>query len=219
MTQVHKSRNSSHPYIDTVWQTECLEDGIYSATPDGSWDLIYIQKPDGKRMVFFTGQSTEPVKVPYLKGESSIVISFAGATYLTKKPDGFVALPITGQSFLYEGYDFPLPTRTNAEQITNLLIQRRFLKNDDIVEGVLSSKPLAASKRSVQNHFQHTTGITKKDFEQIRRAQEAVRLLQEGVKPVDVASSVGYSDQAHLTRSIKKIMGHLPSDIDDIHKI
>ena len=40
MSQVHKKRSSDNLYIDTIWQTQNLEDGVYLATPDGSWDLI-----------------------------------------------------------------------------------------------------------------------------------------------------------------------------------
>lgn len=54
---------------------------------------------------------------------------------------------------------------------------------------------------------------------QIRRAQEAVRRLQKGEKPVDAALSAGYSDQPHLAKSLKKIMGSHPSNVDDIHKL
>ena len=219
MSQQHQNRSSEHPYIDTVWQADSLEDGVYHATPDGSWDLIFSEKPDGKRLLFFSGQDTTPVSVPYEKGEKSLVISLTASTYLHPKPEGFVPLPIHGDTFQYEGYSFPLPTAENAEELIDLFVQRGILRNDEIVEGVLGDKQRAASKRSVQEHFRKATGITKKDFEQISRAQEAVRLLKQGVKPAEVATTAGYTDQAHMIRSLKKIMGRLPSDVSDIHKL
>src|SRR3954469_25591872 len=82
MTQKHTQRISSHPWIDTVWQTVCLEDGIYKATPDGSWDLILSVSPDGKPTVFLTGQAAEPADIPYVAGEHSVVISLAAHVYL-----------------------------------------------------------------------------------------------------------------------------------------
>jgi AraC-like DNA-binding protein len=43
--------------------------------------------------------------------------------------------------------------------------------------------------------------------------------LQKGKKPRDVAADTGFADQPHLARSLKKIMGVKPSDIEDIHKL
>ncbi len=219
MSQQYRSRSSSHPYIDTVWQADSLKDGVYHATPDGSWDLIFSEKPDGKRLLFFSGQDTTPVSVPYVKGEKSLVISLTASTYLHPKPEGFVPLSISGDTFQYGGFNFPTPTAKNAEDVIDLLVQHGVLRNDEIVQGVLSNKQRAASKRSIQEHFRKATGITKKDFEQISRAQEAVRLLKQGTKPAEAATLVGYTDQAHMIRSLKKIMGRLPSDVSDVHKL
>lgn len=219
MSQIHTQRSSEHPYIDTVWATECKADGVYTATPDGSWDLIYAETPDGTRMIFFAGQQSGPMEVPYKKGERSLVISFTGSTYLVNMPESFEFLPISGNRFTFEGHTFPLPTFDNAEEITDMLIASGLLKNDEVVARVLNNKPKGASPRTVQLHFRAATGLTMNYFEQIRRAQEAVRQLQAGKKPSDVASDVGYTDQAHMVRSLKKIMGRLPSNIGDIHKL
>ena len=68
-------------------------------------------------------------------------------------------------------------------------------------------------------HFKRTTGITQKNFQMIRRAQEAVRRLKQGEAPAGVAADLGYSDQPHMIKSIKAIMGHLPSDLELVHKL
>ncbi|GLQ81367.1 hypothetical protein GCM10007881_48880 [Mesorhizobium huakuii] len=71
----------------------------------------------------------------------------------------------------------------------------------------------------MQQHFKNTTGITQKDFQLIRRAQEAVRRLKAGDSAAAVAFDLGYTDQPHMIKSIKKIMGSLPSNLDAVHKI
>jgi AraC-like DNA-binding protein len=53
----------------------------------------------------------------------------------------------------------------------------------------------------------------------IRRAQEAVRRLKRGEPPAAVAADLGYSDQPHMIKSIKTIMGRLPSDLELVHKL
>jgi AraC-like DNA-binding protein len=73
--------------------------------------------------------------------------------------------------------------------------------------------PKAFSIRSMQRHFIETTGITLNYFHQIQRAREATRLLQTGSTPVEAALAVGYYDQAHMTKSLKKIIGKTPTEI------
>ena len=62
----------------------------------------------------------------------------------------------------------------------------------------------------MQRHFLRTTGLTYKTFTQIERAQKAMALLQMGRPAADVAFALGYSDQPHLIRSLKAIMGETP---------
>lgn len=215
---------SSHPWIDVVWQTVCLTDGIYRATPDGSWDLILSCAPDGTPMVFLTGQATEPVDVPYAAGEHSVVISFAAHVYIASETDvrtgaSIRFLEVKDDAFALEGVKLPLPSFSGAEALVDAMVAAGLLLSDDLVARAFSEKPKAASRRSVQQHFRKTTGITQKDFEQIRRAQEAVRQLKAGQKAAEVAAGLGYADQSHMIKSIKRIMGHLPSNLEPVHKI
>jgi hypothetical protein len=224
LTQIFNSRSSSIEAIDTVWTAQALTDGVYNATPDGSWDLIHIEKPDGTHLAFLTGQQSQPASVPYQAGEVSIVISFAAHFFLQSgpmPPDGAVIefLPIEGERFLLAHLDLPLPTYDNAELIASELLSAGVLRKDPVVTGGLGLMSFAASERSLQRHFRDATGLSQKDFEQIRRAQEAVRLLQAGGKPADVAIAAGYTDQAHMTKSIKRIMGRLPTKVRDINKL
>ena len=224
MTQKHTHRSSPHPWIDRVWQTVCLTDGVYKATPDGSWDLILSVSPDGQPTIFLSGQATEPVDVPYLAGEHSVVISFAAHVHLTTDKEvrtgaAIRLLPVEGEVFRLDGVELPLPTFGNAEQLTEMMVAANLLQSNDLVAKAFTEKPRAASRRSVQQHFKKTTGITQKDFQLIRRAQEAVRRLKLGDTSASVAADLGYTDQSHMIKSIKKIMGRLPSNLDLVHKI
>ncbi len=224
MVQKHTHRPSPHPWVDTVWQTVCLSEGVYKATPDGSWDLIRSVAPDGKSFVFLSGQATEPVEVPYLEGESSVVISFAAHVYLAGDREvrtgaAIRPLEVRSDQFLLDGIALPLPTFQNAESLVDEMIGAGLLLSDDIVAKAFTAKPRAASRRSVQLHFKNTTGITQKDFQLIRRAQDAVRRLKDGENAAAVAVDLGYADQPHMIKSIKKIMGALPSNLEAVHKI
>jgi AraC-like DNA-binding protein len=224
MTQRHTERASAHPWIDRVWQTVCLEDGVYKATPDGSWDLLLSVSPEKVSTVFLSGQATEPVEVPYVASEHSVVISFAAHVYLATEKEvrteaAMRFLPVDGDRFELDGTSLPLPTFESAEDLIDQMIEARLLKSDELVAKAFSEKAKAASKRSVQLHFKRTTGITQKDFQMIRRAQEAVRRLKAGEAPAAVAADLGFTDQPHMIKSIKTIMGHLPSNLDLVHKL
>ena len=224
MSQIHTRRESSHPLIDAVWTTQNLSDGVYSATPDGSWDLIVLIHQNGAKQMMITGQATKPMSVPYQKNTSSIVISFVRGAYIPqyagKLVDSFQILPnVDASHFTLCDKTFTFPTYATAEKLVEALIEAKLLVADPVIHKANDGTKWAASKRSYQRHFTEHTGISKKYFEQIERAKTAVSQLKNGKSPRDVAADTGYTDQPHLARSLKKIMGVKPSDVDDIHKL
>jgi len=225
MSQIHSRRKSDNPYIETVWRSTNLTDGVYHATPDGSWDLIVLIDSAGHKRMMLTGQATKTYDVPYQADTSSIVISFVGGAYMPHVPAAKIVdlveiLPnADADHFILNDHTFAFPTYETAEALVEQLVSTGTLAMNTIVEAALSGSPLATSDRTVQRHFTQTTGVTQKSIEQINRAQQAVKMIQTGVKPVDVAAEVGYTDQAHLSKSLKRIMGAPPSDVSHIHKL
>lgn len=225
MTQIHTKRTSDHPYIETIWQTRNTADGIYTATPDASWDLIMATDTDGSRFAFIAGQATKSRQLPYKANTRSLVISFVPGAYMSAYPgekllDTVEMLPNFDRGhFMLAGHTFAFPTFEDAEQLVEKLVALKILKTDNIVNNAVGNKKPALSERAVQRHFTRTTGLTQKYLAQIQRAQLAVRLLQQGKKPIEVAMEAGYTDQAHLSNSLKKIMNRKPSEVDDIHKV
>ncbi|MGF7229637.1 MAG: helix-turn-helix domain-containing protein [Candidatus Saccharibacteria bacterium] len=225
MSQMHHHRLSNNPYIDRVWATQNVTDGIYLATPDGSWDIIVLIQADGSRGVMLAGQATEPMNVPYQADTSSVVISFAAGTFLPAYPGKRMLnlaqmLPCPDANhFTLAGATFAIPTFETAEELAEAMVDQGLLKVDAVVAAILQGDTKALSDRVKQRHFLEVTGLTRKSLEQIRRAQEAVRQLQAGKRPVDVAMDAGFADQAHLSKSLRKIMHKKPSDVNEIHKL
>lgn len=225
MTQIHNSRPSNHPFIETVWDSKNVTDGTYVATPDGAWDLIVMIEKDGSRQVMLTGQATKPTTVPYRAGTGSVVISFIPGAYLShltgeEMIDLIEMLPNFDEThFNLAGHTFEIPSYDTVELLVEKMITAGILKHDNVVDTILEGDQKAISPRVAQRHFVKATGMTQSYLMQIRRAQEAVRLLQKGEKPIDVALNAGYSDQPHLAKSLKKIMGSSPSNVNDIHKL
>ena len=225
MTQRHQSRFSTSPLIDRVWHTENRADGIYIATPDCAWDLLALQLQDGTHMMMLAGQQTKYLEVPYREGTSAVVISFTASAYLAGLKgddlvDETILLPNNESGcFMLLDSAFEFPTFDTAEELVASMVRAGILKQDDIVASVLEGNPKAMSSRTMQRHFHEVTGISRKALQRIQRAQDAVRMLQAGTATAEVAAEVGYTDQAHLTKDLKKIMGSGASATDYIHKL
>lgn len=225
MAQIHQSRKSTHPAIETVWATQNTADGTYLATPDGSWDFIVNIAADGSKSMMIAGQATRPMEVPYTRGTASVVISMAAGTFLPDYPSDILLDSVKfldnadASHFLLCGRSFAFPTYDNAEVLISELIAQDIVQHNSVVGRSVSGSPKALSTRATQRHFSETTGMTKKYLSQIQRAQQAVRLLQAGKTPAEAAIEAGYTDQSHMARSLKRIMATKPSSVDDIHKL
>jgi len=58
--------------------------------------------------------------------------------------------------------------------------------------------------------FRQTVGLTPHGYQLQARIRKAHGLLRRGHPIADVSFAVGFSDQAHLTRAFKSIMGGTP---------
>ncbi|MFZ5446835.1 MAG: helix-turn-helix domain-containing protein [Myxococcota bacterium] len=69
------------------------------------------------------------------------------------------------------------------------------------------------SERALQRAAKHWLGTRPKTFLRITRAQAASRALSTGEAIVDVAHRLGFSDQAHLTRELRTLLGRTPATL------
>ena len=58
--------------------------------------------------------------------------------------------------------------------------------------------------------FRKRVGVPPYEFLNVVRVERSKSLLRKGMRPADVALSVGYADQAHLTRQFKRLVGVTP---------
>jgi hypothetical protein len=119
---------------------------------------------------------------------------------------------VNGAFWLYSAA-WELPTFETADDFINRLVREEILVFDPVVEGVLENRPLDMSLRTVQRRFLRATGLTRGTFDQIERAKQATNLLQKGGSIADAIFQAGYADQPHLTRSLKRFVGHTPGQI------
>ncbi|MEH7627927.1 AraC family transcriptional regulator [Bacillus subtilis] len=66
------------------------------------------------------------------------------------------------------------------------------------------------SKYHLLRSFTKQKGITPNSFMETIRINQAKKLLEQGVRPIDAAFQTGFSDQSHMTKFFKRQVGLTP---------
>ena len=218
MQKVSETRASDSPFVQSVTRVRYTDNSADIEPPDGHWAIVVIKHHDQTR-ILHTGTAAKPVNLHFEKDDEYIGISFKPSTFLSHLPAkqlvnvGMELPQANKRNFWLANSAWEIPTFDNAESLVDKLVEVGLLARDDIVDAILNERPKAFSTRSIQRHFIETTGITLKHFLQIQKASEAKNLLQTGNTPVEVALATGYYDQAHMTNSLKRLLGKTPTEI------
>jgi hypothetical protein len=218
MSVAREIRASDSPLVERVTRVRFDRAWRGVTTPDGCWDIV-VRRVDGRIELLQTGLITRPVELAYAAGDEYVSISFKPGVFMPQLPGkrmldrGLMRPTPSARTFRLAHETLEIPTFDNAEGLVDRLVRRDLIVRDEIVEGVVEGRPRAIHPRSVQRHFLESMGLTAKRLEQIRRACQAVELLAQGKRAIDVALELGYADQSHLTRALKAIMGRTPGEI------
>jgi AraC-like DNA-binding protein len=219
MSFVYEEREADSPVVRTVWRTRSESDGVYTASADGCWDLLVV-KQGRTASVLLAGPSSRATPIPYVAGSEYLGIRLRLGTFprhlsAGRMLDRTILLPKVGERGFWLGDSaWEIPTYDDVETLVARLVRSDLLLRDSVVSDTLAraSDP-ALSARTVQRHFLRTTGLTRQGIRQIERARRAVDLLQRGTPIPVVAHEAGYSDQPHLTRSLRRFIGKTPGQV------
>jgi hypothetical protein len=149
-----------------------------------------------------------------------VSIRFKVGTYLPQFPAERlnnslgVNLPQTSsRTFLLDGRKWEFPSFDNAESFVARLVNQGLLSRDQEVSGAFHGESTRLATRSPQRRFLKTTGMTHSELLKIERARFAVNSLRDGAPIADVVWQCGYYDHAHLTRSLRRLIGLSPTKI------
>jgi len=217
MSFLYEERASASLFVDVVWHTVDTSDGIYLASVDARWDMVFTLAGPRHR-VLLSGPSSHPTVVPYTGGSRNLGIRFAPGAYFTHVPvaamcDRTLTLVMPApNAFLLAEAEWPFPGTDDdrVDALVEAFADRGLLARDVVVEAALDGGVPGLSPRTVERHFTHAIGMNPRRVRQIDRAREAVARLQGGSPIAEVAHTLGYADQSHLTRDLKRLTGYTP---------
>lgn len=218
MLRVFDERPSDSPFVDAIWHGRTEDAGSRIASAGSCWVML-IEKQEGKPRLSIVGPMTKALPMPYTGDTEFLAIKFKPGTFMPHLPasqliDAIIAMPeATSKSFWFNGSAWQFPDYENADTFVARLVREGLVLRDGVVDAVLQDQPLDLSPRSVQRRFVHVTGLTHSSIRQIARARRAMTLLQRGVPIIDTVYEVGYTDQPHMTKSLKHFIGQTPAQI------
>jgi Helix-turn-helix domain len=217
---------SSSAYVGRAWRTSSdpePEDAFMSGAV-AQWEIV-VTRQAGSTSVTVRGPESRATAAPIPPDAEFFGISFTLGTFMPaldprRLVDRSLTLPMaSATAFWLHGSTWDLPGPANADVFVDRLVRDGLLVHDPVVLAALGDRPdaeravQALSTRSVERRVARATGLTRGTIRQIRRADRAVEMLSRGLPAPEVARRAGYTDQPHLTRSLRRFIGQTPSEI------
>jgi AraC-like DNA-binding protein len=210
---------SDSPHIERIWRCNSARGGEFLSVAANHFEMV-VSRYEGKSFVTIRGPETQATTCDCPAEGEWFGIRFKLGTFMPELSPGRlmdrndVTLPdASHHAFWWKGSAWEYPTFANADTFVNRLVRKGILVRDPLVDAAVRGEMNGNSLRSSQRHFQRATGLTHCAARQIERARYATILLKQGVSILDTVHRTGYSDQAHLTRSLKHRIGQTPTEI------
>ncbi len=216
---IFDDRPSDSPLVERVWRCHSDRAGAFLSIAASHFEMA-VTRHRGKTFLTLRGPETKATTADCPAEGEWLGIRFRLGTFMPQLTPGNlrdrrdVTLPAaTSHSFWLNGSAWEYPAFDNAETFVTRLAQKGVITRDSAVDAALRGRPGALSIRSAQRHFLQATGITHCTVRRIERARHATNLLKQGVSILDTVHEAGYFDQAHLTRSLRYLIGQTPAEI------
>lgn len=215
---VYEARTSDSPYVETVTHGFTAGEGSTIRPAEYHWHMVFV-KINGRVLPIVTGPLTTSGIVPFTEGVQILWIKLKLGTFMPHLPtanfmDTETTLPgASANSFWLKSSAWQFPDYENADTFVDRLVRDNVLAHDPIVNAVLQDQLPDMPSRTVRHRFLRATGLPQGHIRQMKRAQQAATLLQQGLSILDTVDEAGYFDQPHLTRSLKQFIGYTPAQI------
>jgi hypothetical protein len=219
MLLAFEERASDSPFIERVWRSSSARSGAFLSIASPHSEMV-VTRCRGRVFLTLRGPETKATVAQCPADGEWLGIRFTLGTFVPHLMPGNlidrrdVTLPgATAHSFWLQGSAWDYPTFSNAETFVTRLARQGLIVRHAIVDRMLDRDPHTLSLRTAQRRFLQATGLTHRAVRQIERARYATNLLKQGVSILDTVHEAGFFDQAHLTRSVKYLVGQTPGAI------
>jgi len=219
MDLISYDRPSDSPFVERIWRSQSERTEPFISIAENHWGMV-ITKHNGRLTLTVRGPETRPTPAESLADTEFFGIRFKAGAFMPDLPAKTVMdrrdlnLPdASSRSFWLHGSTRQFPDFENVDTFVDRLARDGLLVFDPIVGAILHGQPVDLSLRTAQRRFLQATGLTLGGYYQIERARQAIILLKEGASIMDTVFQAGYSDQPHLTRSLKQFTGQTPAQI------
>jgi hypothetical protein len=212
-----EDRKSTSPFVERVWRCKSNAGGTFLSMAEGSIELVITRLP-GFLAVTLRGPVSKGSMVECPPNGEWLAIRFCLGTYLPRIATAALIdhqdmqLPVlAGRRFWFGDLTWEIPDYENAEIFVERLAVAGVIARSQATDAAVEGDVDWMSQRSVQRHFRRVTGMTFSSYQQIQRARHAASMLISGSSILDTTFAAGYFDQAHLTRSVKHLIGMTPA--------
>jgi AraC-like DNA-binding protein len=214
-----ENRIEPSDFVERIWRTEGVPDKAMISVAVPHWQIVVVKSSSGPTSMIVRGPETKASIVEIPQDAEFIGIEFKLGTFIpalaveTLVDVGRELDAVSRTKVNLAGSNWEIPSFENATDFVARLARDGALVRDPVVEQTLLRKPVAITERSVQRRFLRATGLTYGTVRQIERAERTVALLTAGTSILDAVEIAGYSDQAHMTRSLQRFFGKTPGKL------
>jgi len=211
----YAARNSDHWLIESVMVGELGEGGRVQRPAEPRWHLVIVDGPGSDRVLLAGPKSTSGSFV-HPGDLAGIWVQMRLGVYLPGMRmgdlvDAEVTLSERGRrTFDLLGTRVEIPTDENVEAMVQRLVRDDVLAFDPLVAKVLAGNATRTPERTLRHRMRLVTGQPRQRIGQVERAKHGAALIAAGMPLAAAAASAGYTDQPHMTRSMKRWLGVTP---------
>lgn len=203
-----------------IWAAECDSATQFTSIASVNPGIGFV-RARGVTTVHLRGPATEASPLSCPKDSEYFGVDFRlGAFFPDFPPAGLANLqdamvPVLSDGrMLLGGMTWEIPTPDNVDVFTDRLKRAGLLTFDPLVEELQHvGQVRGVAERTAQDRFVRAVGLSRRTLRLIERTRHAARLIRMGVPIVDVVSESGFYDQPHLTRSVRRLIGHTPVEL------
>ncbi|MBR7743756.1 AraC family transcriptional regulator [Phycicoccus sp. BSK3Z-2] len=205
------------PLVRCAWSATVEVNGTWLQPATEFWGLGFSSTADGPTAELL-GPAAAPQEMCLRAGDTSWGVEFAAHVFFRgvskDAATQVMPLPVHESTFELAGFALTLPAPTELSTLVDDLRRRGLLTAEEQVAAALDGRvDRTVSTRTLRRRVHSTVGLNRQQVAVIVRARQAFALLSEGVPVAEVVVRAGYSDQAHLTRSLRTLAGRTPREI------